>query len=1112
MKQILFLLLSVYSIVALGQQGHIDPNVDPITEVYRDPFEGLHKCGSDMSQFDVFDTEEYRIAIDSGASEFEAKMVLQNSGNRAAPPAPVDEISMAFHVFYNPDVTSINGATLPVPQFEEQWLDDAIENLNNSLFGTNIKFIKCRVNYINLKEYIGGIAPGVTLDVGGYKHLKMKAIHDEFKIDGVLNVYCSFLLTAQNPVYNSGWGAAAGPPNPIFSPPGYIEDPHIVTPWSRLYRAGAYGFIHEVGHVLHLPHTFLSTSGTDELVTRDPSQGANCYLKGDRFCDTPADPYTPLYIDDADATCTYAGLVRDANNHLYTPDVKNIMSYTQCKEHFSYEQKLRMRAAYDKYQKPKWYQSCRCDDWVFDQQFGTVQVNGNHELLCDIVVKSGAKVRINNSDLTFHPWTRIIVEDGGYLELINCNLTGLPDETWKGVYLENSTSSIYNSNQYIGELAALNMRNTQITNAFVGVASRLNSVVTADYCMFKNNKVNLALHGSPVVSNDPSYFNECEFLMDFNQALMWGTLEQADHAGLNVFAQENWGVQVHAIGRSGTDFNSCTFQNESPVPSNYLNNGIGVLAYNSGLQFKSAGGLYPNKKNRFNDLSYGIVSKSYGTGLGSLTSIRDAEFNNVYRGIYLNSEIFGTIENCEINLTTGPSTGPDGGGYGVFAMNLSDFAIANNTINGAGYIIDGTETAHGIVIDGSSFWIDIRGNSISNVATQLQTQGVNDDLYFKCNTFKDYSQAVLVNPEFFIFGSNPISGQSYLPAQGSGCVINPQEWQTYNNFEDACVGGSNQLRTSVPLFYVSAGNNIKRLDDNCTNLLPVTEHRTCFGGNVNSCEVYQNIIPDAMPKANSGGGKPSLWKKFIKELDAIENEFDRRLIVGRFVRFLLQEKQPELAEEFLTSELGNSNDVAMKKLLARLQMEVGNYSASAQSLATLSSTKKEDQFYKRYYSLLLNLKQNQIPSENMSIAQKVELESIQNSNTSIAFAAENLIETFGLQKQLHNPFYLNIQPASTLRKKKSLDNDVLNEGYKQFVSLSGNPNPVNDRLFVQYEVESSVNDLQLVIFDVFGRELRSISIDASRKSIELDNLEKGLLLISLKSNNQYLKSIKVISQ
>lgn len=96
-------------------------------------------------------------------------------------------------------------------------------------------------------------------------------------------------------------------------------------------------FVHEFGHYFGLLHTFhnatSSVIGNRELVTRDfnevlPRISANCNLKGDFLCDTPADAYGSPNTDMN--FCVYSGTLTDANNDTFSPDLTNYMAYNTC--------------------------------------------------------------------------------------------------------------------------------------------------------------------------------------------------------------------------------------------------------------------------------------------------------------------------------------------------------------------------------------------------------------------------------------------------------------------------------------------------------------------------------------------------------------------------------------------------------------------------------------------------------------------------------------------------------------------------------------------------------------------------------------------------------------
>ncbi|NND33767.1 MAG: hypothetical protein HKN76_14350 [Saprospiraceae bacterium] len=110
-------------------------------------------------------------------------------------------------------------------------------------------------------------------------------------------------------------------------------------------RLNTGNWAHEIGHDLGLLHTHERFEQSCPSPLIENVNGSNCATAGDFCCDTPADPN----LDNATwslATCTYTdGITVDCNGAIYSPNVRNLMSYGwTCRDHFTTCQMNRMHA------------------------------------------------------------------------------------------------------------------------------------------------------------------------------------------------------------------------------------------------------------------------------------------------------------------------------------------------------------------------------------------------------------------------------------------------------------------------------------------------------------------------------------------------------------------------------------------------------------------------------------------------------------------------------------------------------------------------------------------------------------------------------------------------
>jgi hypothetical protein len=121
----------------------------------------------------------------------------------------------------------------------------------------------------------------------------------------------------------------------------------IVLDWRYLVEEGRPSSLlaHEIGHHFFLMHTHERAIFGRELVTRDPS---NCESRGDKLCDTPADPGYGFRFVNPDS-CAYVIDALDPTGVPYAPDPQNIMSTApmDCASRFTLGQLERMTRAFN---------------------------------------------------------------------------------------------------------------------------------------------------------------------------------------------------------------------------------------------------------------------------------------------------------------------------------------------------------------------------------------------------------------------------------------------------------------------------------------------------------------------------------------------------------------------------------------------------------------------------------------------------------------------------------------------------------------------------------------------------------------------------------------------
>lgn len=221
-------------------------------------------------------------------------------------------VPIKFHIIrYNNGSGGIDSADV----FNE------LASVNSFYVNAGIKFVHCGdINYIDNTNYVN------------FEKTVDEVVCDVNDLPNVVNVYFApnvYRITNGSTVQLCGYAYTSS-----LTKNRVVMDNDCSTNGSTL--------AHEVGHYFSLAHTH-SGNGS-ELVN-----GSNCTTAGDQLCDTPADP--GLSTLNVNSACNYTGSQMDANNQIYTPNVRNIMSYSRksCRTEFSNGQYARMQAYFQSY-------------------------------------------------------------------------------------------------------------------------------------------------------------------------------------------------------------------------------------------------------------------------------------------------------------------------------------------------------------------------------------------------------------------------------------------------------------------------------------------------------------------------------------------------------------------------------------------------------------------------------------------------------------------------------------------------------------------------------------------------------------------------------------------
>lgn len=269
-------------------------------------------CGTEITDESISYFQSFQDDIKLYENEFISlsEKAGKNQINKNGLPTPLNSIPVKAHIIR----TSSGQAGLSLNE-----LYKAINDLNEIYADAYMEFFLCDgINYINNDDYYHGFnrSDETSLTEGNYT-------------PGVINIYFTEYVEVKPGVSLCGYSNTFGGSDVIVM--------------NNSCGTNGTSLAHEIGHFFSLMHTH----GPDNYeLTTELVDGSNCDTGGDMICDTPADP--GLSTKCVNNNCEYIGNLKDANGDVYTPDTKNIMSYSRstCKSYFSQQQLARIYAFY----------------------------------------------------------------------------------------------------------------------------------------------------------------------------------------------------------------------------------------------------------------------------------------------------------------------------------------------------------------------------------------------------------------------------------------------------------------------------------------------------------------------------------------------------------------------------------------------------------------------------------------------------------------------------------------------------------------------------------------------------------------------------------------------
>jgi hypothetical protein len=582
----------------------------------------------------------------------------------------------------------------------------------------------------------------------------------------------------------SGLVAAAGP--------NVIDNSTSNTLGHPTFTYSAELFVHEIGHVLHLPHTFGVGSPCDAS-----RSDFDCSIPDDNYmnyCWGQREYFSPRQIGIMRMSLE-ANLIAGSNS-LGRTDGSLFTEY--CTKKAQGELVISSNQVWEK-------------SVNLDQEILRIENNSTLKIKCKVHMPFEGRIEVEKG-------SELIVDGGAITN--DC-------KWWNGIYLEGTSDQsqtlAHQSKLVLKNGATISSARDAITNIAVDdngnwIWGTTGAIIHAEDALFLNNRRDLQLlsyqdllfngnlFGISISKPYDAHFKNCDFVRnDFYQ--------------VDQILPSITGWEVSYFNVEGCQFKNNI--NNNGTIANYAGEGGAIYTENASYRIHSSNSRNTKIANYY-DAVRGL--NSHRNLIGSIIDITGVEFYNNTHALYLSGFTFPSVVNNTIKTCPESSGGggPGGGGgglggfnkrsyqsgiYGIYFNGCDQFELKGNIledcsssgVSSAGIVVRNAGPNTNVIFDNQ-----IDGFTVGSEAIG-RNRNVNDPskgLKYFCNDFG--SNAKNATDIFIPSAPISISGEGISPYQGSWSnQVQDASGLANNLFSANLIGGENNIdnRSPSPVIY-----------------------------------------------------------------------------------------------------------------------------------------------------------------------------------------------------------------------------------------------------------------------------------------------------------------------